>query len=91
MHGFALQAGSRLELWLGGLGIPFERFNSTDSILEQLGVLAFLTFVLMRIKNPLEYMKDFKPKKIYLYIILALFLISLYQMNAHSEFLYFQF
>lgn len=91
VHGFALQAGSRLELWLGGLGIPFERFNSTDSILEQLGVLAFLTFVLMRIKNPLEYMKDFKPKKIYLYIILALFLISLYQMNAHSEFLYFQF
>ena len=89
--GFALPAGGKFEELFDGLGISFAHFRVLGSLIKPIGILTILAVVLMKMKNPIEYAKHFRPNKTLLLITFVLLFISLYQMTQKTEFLYFQF
>ena len=90
-NGFALPAGGKFEELFDGLGISFAHFRVLGSLIKPIGILTILAVVLMKMKNPIEYAKHFRPNKTLLLITFVLLFISLYQMTQKTEFLYFQF
>jgi putative acetyltransferase len=91
-HGFALPAGGSIERLFGGFGIPFRQWSiSTGSLSEILCVLSFLFIVLVKMKNPIEYAKNFRANKRWLLVAVLFAFLALCEMNSNTEFLYFQF
>ena len=91
-YGFALPAGGSIERLFGGVGIPFRQWSiSTGSLSEILCVLSFLFIVLVKMKNPIEYAKNFRANKRWLLVAVLFAFLALCEMNSNTEFLYFQF
>ena len=88
---FALPVGTHWESALSGYGIRFVEWHIAKAVHQCILILIALTIVLVKINNPIVWMKRFKSDWKWLVIILGILLYTLYGMNTYTEFLYFQF
>lgn len=87
----AFPAGGKFESLLGGFDFNFVSWTINYPLGKTLIILSALFVIILKMKNPIVYTKNFKPTTKWTIITLTLALIALYKMNTYTEFLYFQF
>ena len=87
----ALPAETHWASALSGYGLQFVKWHINKPLHQCLIILAVLLLILVKVKNPVIWMKSFKACWKWLIIILIMLLYSLNGMNTYTEFLYFQF
>ena len=77
--------------YLKEIGMPLVVWHIDESLLTCTLVLLLLGILLVKVKNPLEWLENYHSNWRWLMVTIIMLLFSLYRLNDYSEFLYFQF
>lgn len=91
IQGFALPLGGKFEELFGSFDITFVNWMIRYPLEKSILLLLVLCIALIKMKNPIEYAREFRANKKWLLITLFFAIMVLYKMNVYTEFLYFQF